>query len=591
MRSGGHFGSPVVAVLRVLLTGAVVSIYLAFHATVTLVNPPIDLSNFDRDPQQAQTVDKQSHAAAVLVDGTFSNEVIPDIPSTLDATNDDDDDECIFRNSTLYRKIYVYPNPGTPEYAGSILSEAARASLLSPVWPWIGHDRWARDANASHYDLDSQHVQYSTELLVREVLTNPGSCLRTHDPEAADLFYVPYLPSTEFHRGTKDESKLDYNTSPFGRALLDVLVRQNYTLWESPHLFGFTSRYWRRRGGRDHVVVFSEPFHGLLHARYKRGSYHYLHSQQHLSPAIIVSVELSKTFVEAHPKCAAMNVLLPYPNTDGRWFNGMFEREARQLVQSSLASNRSLVQQWKQQRRPATMYLSAGIHGRCKKVRRALEQDYRRCSPSYRANHAATTRLYRHGMRISTFCPAPGGDSPSSKRMFDCLHAGSIPVVLSRDFVWPFTEELGSDGELAETSGLHSPHGSRHALLSPGDFSIRLNAGDYAIPALDPKTCKPLNASRPSLESFLESIRDDEIRRLQAGVRRMSDLTSWYRRRDDLPDHPLQAEMLPDGGAAHHLVKMLEARVAGTLWNECKEELMRQRQPRSHVREAIQFKC
>jgi Exostosin family len=589
MRSGaaGLFGSPVVAVLRVVVTGAVVSIYLALHATVTLVNPPVGVSNKNYDAQRAGIVEKRPLNTTVSINDMLGKRASPDIRSTLDSSNDDDD--CIFRNSSLYRKIYVYPNPGTPEYAGSILSEAARASVKTPpAWPWIEHDRVARETNASHYDLDSQHVQYSTELLVREVLTNPRSCLRTHDPEAADLFYVPYLPSTEFHRGSKDESKLDYNTSPFGMALLDILTRQNYTLWESPHLFGFTSRYWRRRGGRDHVLVFSEPFHGLVHARYKRGSYHYVHSQQHLSPAIIVSVELSKTFVEAHPKCAAKNVLLPYPNTDGRWFNGAFEIEARHLVQSALAANSSLQQ--KPHHRPATMYLSAGIHGRCKKVRRALEHDYRHCSPSYRTYHATTTRLYRHGMHISTFCPAPGGDSPSSKRMFDCLHAGSIPVVLSHDFVWPFTGEVDG-GRTEALEGNSSTDESRSAVLSPRDFSMRLNASDYSSAALDPKTCHKLNASRPSLESHLESATSDaEIRRLQAGVRRMSDLYSWYRRRDDLPDHPLQARMLPDGGAAHRLVKMLEVRATGVLWTECQEELTHQKQ-QSHVREASQFKC
>jgi Exostosin family len=588
MRSGavGLFGSPVVVVLRVVVTGAVVSIYLAFHATVTLVNPPVDVSNLVYEPQQANAVEKRSRGAAFSTEGTLGMAATTDIRSTLESTSNDDD--CIFRHSSLYRKIYVYPNPGTPEYAGSILSEAARASIKTPpAWPWIEHDRLARETNASHYDLDSQHVQYSTELLVREVLTNPRSCLRTDDPEVADLFYVPYLPSTEFHRGSKDESKLDYSTSPFGMALLDILVRQNYTSWESPHLFGFTSRYWRRRGGRDHVLVFSEPFHGLLHSRYKRGSYHYLHSQQHLSPAIIVSVELSKTFVEAHPKCAAKNVLLPYPNTDGRWFNGAFESEARHLVQSALAANSSLQQQ--PHHRPATMYLSAGIHGRCKKVRRALEHDYRHCSPSYRRYHATTTRLYRHGMRISTFCPAPGGDSPSSKRMFDCLHAGSIPVVLSHDLVWPFTDEFDT-GWTEALEGSSSTDESRSAVLSPRNFSIRLNASDYASAALDPNTCHMLNASRPSLESHLEFVSQAEIRRLQAGVHRMGDLYSWYRRRDDLPDHPLQARILPDGGAAHRLVKMLEVRATGMLWNECQEELVR-RQQQSHVREANQFQC
>ena len=48
------------------------------------------------------------------------------------------------------------------------------------------------------------------------------------------------------------------------------------------------------------------------------------------------------------------------------------------------------------------------------------------------------------GYRKSVYCPIPVGDSPSSKRQYDVLDFGCIPVVLSDDLVYAFTPDAGA---------------------------------------------------------------------------------------------------------------------------------------------------
>ena len=84
--------------------------------------------------------------------------------------------------------IYVYPSPGSPEWEGDILSDFARSNKSRiDEYPWIANDIYCRDAGIGPYDVTSQLVQYNTELLVREIITNKDSCLRTYDPEKATL--------------------------------------------------------------------------------------------------------------------------------------------------------------------------------------------------------------------------------------------------------------------------------------------------------------------------------------------------------------------------------------------------------------------
>jgi hypothetical protein len=155
--------------------------------------------------------------------------------------------------------------------------------------------------------------------------------------------------------------------------------------------------------------------------------------------------------------------------------------------------------------------------------------------------------------------------------MFDALFAGCIPIIISEDFVWPFSKEF--DPLIA---------------LDPADFSIRLNASDYDTPLLDKSTCLPVDPKRPGLQAFLESINTTELKRLRAGVEKAGKLYAWYAERPDLPENPLKERVLPDGGAAHFVVRALAERAKGVKWPACQQELENLPPNRPEVR---QFKC
>ena len=250
--------------------------------------------------------------------------------TTTTATNNDDNDNnnnkyqhCPFKDSSLFESIYVYPHPGTPEFTGNILSKYGQKNTIQE-YPWMVIDERSRKAGIGPYEPTSQLVQYNTELLVRDIITHPQSCLRTYDPEKAKLFYVPYLPAAEFHNGTLNLG--NYGTTRYGQALMDIIRDGKYDAWETA--FGLTSKYWKRKNGADHIMVYSEPMHGLWHPRSKRGNYHFINSQYQLRPPIAISVELSTTFVDMYPNCARKNILMPYPNTDGKFFNGIYDQDA-----------------------------------------------------------------------------------------------------------------------------------------------------------------------------------------------------------------------------------------------------------------------
>lgn len=490
----------------------------------------------------------------------------------------DVDKECPFRDSPIYRSVYVYPSPNeTLHWRGPILSSNGGNN----GWPWIDLDAQTRRDGTVHYNAGGSFAQYSTELIVRDIIMHPSSCLRTFDPDKATLFYVPYLASVDYHQGQLSNS---YKNSPYAKALYDV-IEGNYNGWEK--LFGLTSKYWKRRGGSDHILVFSEPLHGLSHPRSRRGSFYYIHTQRQLRPPIVISVELSTTFVEMYPRCAAKNILVPYPNIDGRFLNGKLDLEVREMLQrkglhnvadsdaalpaekeTALTMSKEDEMPWGP--RPVTQFYSAGNHGSCRDLRKAISNNFK-CTASNKVfnKYSKEKSSYTHGMRMATFCTCPGGDSPSAKRMYDSLLSGCIPVILSHDFVWPFSKEL--DPTLS---------------LDPNDFSIRWNASDFDTKRFG-EGCTLLDENNNgTMQLAFENVNAKEIRRLRHGTRKAAELFSFYRFDEGMVDNPLQAGVLPDGGAAHAVVDALASRASGVRWSACEEELKRVRDP-----DPTKFKC
>jgi hypothetical protein len=491
----------------------------------------------------------------------------------------EDDKDCIFLDSPMYRSIFVYPNwkNETDGWDGPILSGQSNVTK----WPWLDIDKRGREGRWGHYGpANNQMGQYTLELIVRELMTHPESCLRTMNPMNASLFYVPYLPSTEFHDGKTFAA--DYSTSPYGTAIGNA-IEGKYQEWEE--LFGLTSDFWKRKNGADHILVFSEPLHGLSHPRNKRGSYHFINTQMMLTPPIILSVEVSKSFVDMYPKCAAKNIVTPYPNPDGNWFNGNFDKQSfgewKHFLEAEayLKTENETLSISKQsfdgngtidifQPRPLAQYFSAGKHGTCKHLRVNMGVDYN-CSPSSRAFKGKIP--YHHGMRLATFCPCPGGDSPSAKRMFDTINAGCIPVILSHDFVWPYTSE--ADPSIT---------------IDPSRFSLRWNKADFEVSKYGDQ-CILKDDATPTIEQRFEMISVDEIANLRESMKKMSWLYSFWDKKGypQASEFPLIDGVFPGGGASIAIVKLLGDRAGGSRWPECKIEL----DGRVEGKDATRFVC
>ena len=527
----------------------------------------------------AATTTATTTATATATATATTAETTLDDPDHDHDHDPDPDANCPFRNSSLYRSVYVYPTPGSDEWNSDPYHVVvnANASTVTRPYPWMSIHEYEFLHETVHYNIHSKSMQYNTELLVQDILTHPDSCLTTKNPNTATLFYIPYLPSIEYHNGT--EGLGSYETSPYAQAILDAAASNNYEAWQQ--VFGLSSRYWQRRNGSDHLLTMSEPCHGLTHPKNRRGNYHYVHTQQQLSPLIVLSVELSTTFVQKFPMCARKNIVLPYPQTDGRWFNGKLETRSKDVFANyniTMGTSPAALQAEQQLLlgghehggRPLTQYYNARHHGSCVSLRKSLTKDYERS-----ANHALTKRLpkqyntYELAYRQATFCPCPGGDTPSAKRMFDAILAGCIPIILSHDFVWPMTPEWDTVGTTADGSS------SRFQLLNPNDFSIRLNASAFTTTheEKDEKdTTKNQKANvTTSLQAYLETISPQRIQRLRQGLLKAQQFYGYYEFTPNLPDNPL-GRVLPTGGAAKALVELLAERAKGALWEACQQE-------------------
>ena len=522
--------------------------------------------------------------------------------------NDDPDQDCPFRHSALYRSIFVYPNPHTEAtlFAHVRSSSNTTTTRTTIEWPWMVTLHQTRSAGTGLYDIiDNPSVtQFALDAVVYELLTSPHSCLRTEDPSHAQLFFVPFLPSL-YRRGGRvgrnDTRNGDNNhgppppqpppqppehTSVYEEALAHAMMGTSYDGWEQT--FGLTSRYWRARNGTDHVVVMPEPLHGLYHPRGKRGFHHYIKTQKQLTASIVISVELSRTFVETYPRCSRQkNLVVPYPNVDGRWYNGVWDEQARLVRHHQRAddTNEQSSSLNNDRHRPFSVYYAAGNHGECRGLRRALHTNHQ-CEnhhpfESQEWHFHRTIGSFPVGMRRATFCPCPGGDSPSAKRMYDAVLAGCIPVILSHDFVWPFSTTTTMLPSSTSTS-------SSTSVLNPEDFAIHVDAQAFTR-SLYNKT-RATNGSfvcqrtaDPSIESLqaylLRTVSPNQVARLQKGLQRAATAFSYFSfdhqgETTKLPNNPLQHGILPAGGAAHRLVEELADRAqhGAAYWEQCQQE-------------------
>ncbi len=321
---------------------------------------------------------------------------------------------------------------------------------VPPDLPSVAIGRAARRDRNLHVCQKCILEQFSLEYIFQDFFTQTPC--RVRDPAHADYFYLPIIRDAEF-RVALDPSNTAVKdrraSSDTEIALLELMEKNRSAKFEK--LFNIQAsmqqyasgvqvdgmHWWHRHGGADHIFVMPAPVTNLRHQGGMRGFFHYM---SHLKPPIFLGVEYSLSFLAEYPVCAAQkNVMVPYPTTDPDLFSGKLHADPVE--------------------RHSLLYYAGGMHGDCVGVRRALKQLMHNGTVLNNAfkheertssdplpivpRYASSMKEREHGFRAAVFCPIPIGDSPSSKRMYDVMHFGCIPVILSDDMAFAFTRQAG----------------------------------------------------------------------------------------------------------------------------------------------------
>ncbi|KAH8078843.1 protein kinase [Aureococcus anophagefferens] len=311
-------------------------------------------------------------------------------------------------------KVYVYEYPGVESMA------------------WYRHAKEMRqrcredDRCANHYAGEHLLAQFSLELILHDFFTK--ACVRTRDPEAADLFFVPHYGDASIGDGPRRQAERLRGGAPrhlgeTGHDGLGADLQRHGRVLDAP----------RRRRPRARPAG---AVTGLRHPKGGRGWTHYL---QQLHAPIWISLELSRSFVAEYPACGRKNVVAPYPIPGRAWHDGQWARKARKAALSVFGPALPSVES----SRPLAAYYRSGDHG-CVNVRRAIAAEF------------ADASLDQGGVGDGGFVlrdrAVDGADDALTKLRTQALAPRQALMHLADfcpdDALWAYSNEMGLDGDL-----------------------------------------------------------------------------------------------------------------------------------------------
>lgn len=456
---------------------------------------------------------------------------------------------------------------------------------MPEVWPWLAiNDELRQKAEQIYSATVDAANHYSLEVYIYDIMTHPESCLTTDDPEQAKLFYVPHLSTLFYRYGGMKLLKRYTKFPPWARAIHGA-TEGNFTDWA--RYFGLTGKYWKRNSGTDHILVMPQSCSGFeIIMPMRCGNDVFFGSQRQASSPIVVSHELTQSFASLLPHCTKKNIIMPYANIDGRWFNGEWDRQAAQ-IRRDVFNHQGITGDGGDSNdnssRPRLVYMSIGIHGQCRLFRKTLVEN-QKCLLWEKHNtdqevlaplNASWHRAIH--MRLSRFCICPAGDSASARRMYDAVVSGCIPVILSTDFIWAHTTDNHFNISIGQDDA-SSSNGAVTGSIDPSAFSIWLNSSDFDKPLFNEDCDRFRRLKRRGLitvEEWLAKVPESEVKRLQQGLKEVAPLFSFYSANKSLPLNPLADHILADGGAIHRLLHSLALRTtvdASITWEACAKE-------------------
>jgi hypothetical protein len=281
---------------------------------------------------------------------------------------------------------------------------------------------------------------------------------RTQNPEEANLFFIPFYD-------VLDEKKISFSYSDAMEKIFSGVTNnstQNNSKWIHlwNKIFTIGPKYFIRNKGMDHVVSVSRPFWSIP----KRYRLEY-------NP-IFITLEYDSR-IKRHVE---KNIVVPYPINDPSWIYPTMVSPIKigyehsfNVIESFLKKRRDLLSKNNMlcdskdknlycvtsDERPILLYLSGSAKagkGIRQKLIIPLLKNEKTCPLCLydeidRGNNSHPETGYslddlKLKMSKSVFCIVPQGDSATSRRLYNALMTGCIPVVISDLMVYPFERRL-----------------------------------------------------------------------------------------------------------------------------------------------------
>jgi putative beta-1,4-xylosyltransferase IRX10 len=258
------------------------------------------------------------------------------------------------------------------------------------------------------------HGVFSSEIYVHEQLLNNVHNVRTWDPELADFFYVPVYATCLVYRS--------FSQFPKYRFLVEEVLK--YIINEMP--------YWKRSQGRDHIWPFVHDFGGCLSWLDNTDQVYF----KELRNSIFLSHlgDLNMGCFNTHK-----DIVIPPLMTDSRlWKEGRGGRMDSFVNKTIFAHFRGTVN-WYHNVGHYSLKIKAGYSPHYSNgVRQFLLKTYEH-DPLMQI-FEGPSKNYLEEVKNSVFCLCPRGFAPWSRRFFDSVALGCIPVIIADNIELPFEE-------------------------------------------------------------------------------------------------------------------------------------------------------
>ncbi|EOD18621.1 hypothetical protein EMIHUDRAFT_243671 [Emiliania huxleyi CCMP1516] len=354
---------------------------------------------------------------------------------------------------------------------------------------------------ARHSDLNGRMMWFAELFVYWELRSHPQ---RTHDPSAASLFVVPALPHVDPGSVDRVAAALALEPAWLRRRGADHLVA--CTHWQCAGLLGKLFWMVALRG----LTVSLERNVKWLDPRVP----HWIHNQTErapFDPAVDRGLCLDRVIVVPYPPhaglmrpCGSAPAYRPWHQrrVNVSFFGTIRQREG---LNDSSGGVRAALGRLARAPRAVTggeELERRGVHVRLSSVRE-FDQS-RRCGPELAKRcRRVEVRRYAHEMRDSIFCLHLRGDTSTSRRLYDSVAAGCIPIIVS-DLLGPNLPFVFA----AEEPPMRPPRVSYEL------WSIRIRESDFVA--------DPLAAIDAVLSRFLRPRADDVplVAKMQAAMRR-----------------------------------------------------------------------